>query len=96
MLTKERFFQTLKEYDKGMSFLDELDDLKINVYETPIFDSLGFVFDSFIITNFDEEGTNTFNWWFFENGREKYDTQGNEIPLNTKDELWEYLKEHRR
>ncbi len=96
MVTKEKFFQVLEEYEKGMNFIDKLNNLKIDTYETPIFNSLGVVFDSFISSNFDEEGTDIFNWWFFEDGREMCDAQGNEIPLGTKNELWEYLKKHRR
>ena len=76
--------------------MDELENLKISVYETPIFDSLATVFDAFVNTNFDENGTDIFNWWLFEDGRELKDEQGNEIPLGTKDELWEYLKGHRQ
>ena len=49
---------------------------------------------------FDEEGADTIDWWLYEkNFRSDYkmwDKDGNEIPTETTDDLWEIIKNNRK
>ena len=49
---------------------------------------------------FQEEGVDDINWWLYEKcGRPDYkmwDKDGNEIPTETLDDLWEIVKDYRK
>lgn len=58
------------------------------------------LFDEVLGLLFQEEGVDDINWWLYEKcGRPDYkmwDKDGNEIPTETLDDLWEIVKDYRK
>lgn len=98
-MTKEdlkRAFDLMLELDNTVDKLSEMD---IQVVDTPLFNTAGCLFDMLLESNFEEEGQDTINWWFFEKRYnpelKMYNAEGVEICTDF-DSLWDYVKAYKK
>lgn len=96
MVTKESFLKTLAIQRKGSNYVDTLYDHGVNIIETDLNEAFGEVFDQWVFSNFNEEGTDWVFWYVYERTRktgepDAWDEGGNVIPMETDEDLWNFL-----
>jgi len=97
-MNKELFKRILNEFIKLEDFTDSLNELGLNIIETPLYNTSGYLFDKLIESYFTEEGVNWVTWYMFEKRPcpeqiHATDEDGNEI-CNNIDELWDIVKDY--
>lgn len=100
MITKEQFIKLITDNRKHNDRLDEVEDvLGLAIYDCDWVEYGNILFDEVLGLLFQEEGVDDINWWLYEKcGRPDYkmwDKDGNEIPTETLDDLWEIVKDYR-
>lgn len=101
MITKEQFIKLITDHRKHNDRLDEIEDvLGLAIYDCDWVEYGNILFDEVLGLLFQEEGVDDINWWLYEKcGRPDYkmwDKDGNEIPTETLDDLWEIVKDYRK
>lgn len=101
MITKEQFIKLITDNRKHNDRLDEVEDvLGLAIYDCDWVEYGNILFDEVLGLLFQEEGVDDINWWLYEKcGRQDYkmwDKDGNEIPTETLDDLWEIVKDYRK
>ena len=101
MITKEQFIKLITDHRKHNDRLDEVEDvLGLTIYDCDWVEYGNILFDEVLGLLFQEEGVDDINWWLYEKcGRPDYkmwDKDGNEIPTETLDDLWEIVKDYRK
>ena len=101
MITKEQFVKLITDNRKHNDRLDEVEDvLGLAIYDCDWVEYGNILFDEVLGLLFQEEGVDDINWWMYEKcGRPDYkmwDKDGNEIPTETLDDLWEIVKDYRK
>ena len=101
MITKEQFVKLITDNRKHNDRLDEVEDvLGLAIYDCDWVEYGNILFDEVLGLLFQEEGVDDINWWLYEKcGRPDYkmwDKDGNEIPTETLDDLWEIFKDYRK
>lgn len=101
MVTKEQFIKLITDNRKHNDRLDEVEDvLGLAIYDCDWVEYGNILFDEVLGLLFQEEGVDDINWWLYEKcGRPDYkmwDKDGNEIPTETLDDLWEIVKDYRK
>lgn len=101
MITKEQFIKLITDNRKHNDRLDEVKDvLGLAIYDCDWVEYGNILFDEVLGLLFQEEGVDNINWWPYEKcGRPDYkmrDKDGNEIPTETLDDLWEIVKDYRK
>lgn len=101
MITKEQFIRLITDNRKHNDRLDEVEDvLGLAIYDCDWVEYGNILFDEVLGLLFQEEGVDDINWWLYEKcGRPDYkmwDKDGNEIPTETLDDLWEIVKDYRK
>ena len=101
MITKEQFIKLITDNRKHNDRLDEIEDvLGLAIYDCDWVEYGNILFDEVLGLLFQEEGVDDINWWLYEKcGRPDYkmwDKDGNEIPTETLDDLWEIVKDYRK
>ncbi len=101
MITKEQFVKLITDNRKHNDRLDEVEDvLGLAIYDCDWVEYGNILFDEVLGLLFQEEGVDDMNWWLYEKcGRPDYkmwDKDGNEIPTETLDDLWEIVKDYRK
>ena len=101
MITKEQFIKLITDHRKHNDRLDEVEDvLGLAIYDCDWVEYGNILFDEVLGLLFQEEGVDDINWWLYEKcGRPDYqmwDKDGNEIPTETLDDLWEIVKDYRK
>ena len=101
MITKEQFIKLITDHRKHNDRLDEVEDvLGLAIYDCDWVEYGNILFDEVLGLLFQEEGVDDINWWLYEKcGRPDYkmwDKDGNEIPTETLDDLWEIVKDFRK
>lgn len=101
MITKEQFIKLITDHRKHNDRLDEVEGvLGFAVYDCDWVEYGNILFDEVLGLLFQEEGVDDINWWLYEKcGRPDYkmwDKDGNEIPTETLDDLWEIVKDYRK
>ena len=96
-MTKEDLLKAFELMDELNDTLDVLSNIGIEITETPLFNNAGCLFDLLIDSNFDEEGQDAINWWYFEKKAcpdlRMTDSEGREL-CQTFDDLWDYVSKH--
>lgn len=101
MITKEQFIKLITDHRKHNDRLDEVEEaLGLAIYDCDWVEYGNILFDEVLGLLFQEEGVDDINWWLYEKcGRPDYkmwDKDGNEIPTETLDDLWEIVKDYRK
>lgn len=101
MITKEQFVKLITDNRKHNDRLDEVEDvLGLAIYDCDWVEYGNILFDEVLGLLFQEEGVDDINWQLYEKcGRPDYkmwDKDGNEIPTETLDDLWEIVKDYRK
>lgn len=101
MITKEQFIKLITDNRKHNDRLDEVEDvLGLAIYDCDWVEYGNILFDEVLGLLFQEEGVDDINWWLYEKcGRPDYkmwNKDGNEIPTETLDDLWEIVKDYRK
>lgn len=100
MIDEILFKKIIKEHKLQNERLQVLESYGFNIWDTPVL-NFGFImFDRLIETNFDEEGRDWINWWLYErdllgNKPQAWDENGNVIPTETVDDLWNLVEKHK-
>lgn len=99
MITKELFEQIIELQQEADTFIDKLEDMGLNLYDTPIFNTYGYYLDMLLTAYFTMEGHDWVNWYLFEKAgnseMKAYNEDESEIKLETLDDLWELIKNYR-
>ena len=93
-MTKEEFARIIELVLKQDKLLDTYSDF---IRYDSDFASFGFLmFDKLIEAIFDTEGEDWISWWLWERSRndKAFDKDGNVIPTETVDDLWELVKNY--
>ena len=97
-MDKELFITILDKFIAFEAFVDTLQSVRIDILETPGFDTTAFMFDRLIEAYFTEEGQDWVNWYMFEKRAapdeiKATDEDGNDICKDV-DDLWEIVKDY--
>lgn len=95
-MTKEGFIKLIENAQNYSKELDRWSDFGIDLFELPI-SELGWNFLNVVLPElFSNEGVDWVNWWLFEKpglgGGQAYDENGDVIPTDTVDDLWDIVK----
>lgn len=94
MIDKETFINAITLHEGANTYLDELSNLYINLYETPIVFALDGYLKEFTDSNFEEAGIGLIYWYLFE--RDDKSIFPNEYPIHNPDELWAEVLKYRK
>lgn len=101
MITKEQFIELISEHQSWNKRIDEVGEaLNCFIYEADWVEYTSILFDRTIKLLFNEEAVDDISWWMFEKaGRPEmkmWDAEGNEIPTETIEDLWELVKDNQK
>lgn len=103
MMTFEKFKEYINTICSFNEYLDSIDTFGISLYETPIpelFYKMQSEYEQLVFT---DEALDWINWWLYEKNSkwdyqikkfEAYDKDGNVIPSDTIEDLWNIIKEY--
>lgn len=99
MITKNEFIDLINDYQNWSDQVDKASQaLGIStLFESNLIDYTSKLFDKTINILFNENGTDDIYWWIYEKpvnpDLKMFDKEGNEIPSETIDDLWEIVKD---
>lgn len=99
MITKDEFITLINDYQKWSEQVDKASEVLgiSTLFESNLIDYTSRLFDKTINILFDENGTDDIYWWLYEKSGnpdlKMWDKEGNEIPSETIDDLWEIVKD---
>lgn len=101
MITKEQFIKLITNHHKHNDRLDAVEDvLGLAIYDCDWVEYGNILFDEVLELLFQEEAVDDISWWLYEKcGRpayKMYDGNGNEIPTETIEDLWNIVKDNRK
>jgi hypothetical protein len=101
-MTKEGFVKLIENAQNYSKELDRWSDFGIDLFELPI-SELGWGFLNTVLPELlSDEGVDWINWWLFEkpglggDPNQAYDENGNVIPTDTIDDLWNIVKDYQK
>lgn len=99
-ITREEFLELLKMHSDQSERLNKLSDAGLPVWDMDIIEYGNIMFDKVIKAFFTQEGKDWIFWWLYEkNGNPEmkaWDENHNEIPMETREDLWRYIKQYRK
>lgn len=99
MITKDEFITLIDDYQKWFEQVDKASEVLgiSTLFESNLIDYTSRLFDKTINILFDENGTDDIYWWLYEKSGspdlKMWNKEGNEIPSETIDDLWEIVKD---
>lgn len=101
MISKEEFIELIREHKKWEEKIYQISDiLKIDMWDSDWIIYCSILFEKTINLLFTEEGVNDIFWWVYEkDGRfdmKMWKEDGEEIPTETIEDLWEIVKDNRK
>lgn len=102
MISKEEFIKLISEQKKWDNRLDEVGKiLDCNPLDMDWVEYGALLFERVINILFDMEGVDNINWWLYEkpilsSSARIWDADGNEIPMETVEDLWNVVKNYRK
>lgn len=100
LTTKEDFIEITLSYLTCLKDINKLYYLNVHFEGTSIYKFNHLMYAKYIISNFTDEGVDWINWWVFEKSDDQtlkaYDKDYKEIPMETIDDLWNYVKQYRK
>ncbi len=98
--TKEEFFELLKMRASQSERLDRLSDAGLPVWDMDIVEYGNLMFDKVIRAHFTREGEDWIFWWLYEKDgnpeMKAWDEDHDEIPMETMEDLWRFVKQYRK
>lgn len=95
MITKEIFVKLINTIDLFEKEVDKWNNLGLNIFETELCNSVWELIGITLKSHFTEQGYDWIYYYIYEDYHKVFDDNENEIPLNTVDDLWEFVKEYR-
>lgn len=100
MCDKNEFISLIKDFQEYYSKIDKLSkELNLNLYESSLTDYTFKLFDHTVSSNFSEEGVDIINWFLYEKSADNslgFFVEGEEVPSDTAENLWEIVKDYRK
>lgn len=102
MISKALFIEMIEHAEAFEAEVDRWNDFGIQVFELPIGDIPWGMFNCWLESHFDVEGKDWVNWYLWE--RKSFSTNevlpcyhedGTQFFVNTAEDLWELVKDHR-
>lgn len=97
-LTKDEFIKLLEERNDQKNRVDILSSIGIEIFDSPLIEYGNMMFERLIEAYFTEEGSDWICWWLYEkNGHpdmKAWDENHNEIPMETMEDLWNYVEQY--
>ena len=97
-LTKSEFIKLLEEHDDQENRIDTLSSVGINIFDSPLIEYGNRMFERLIEAYFTEEGIDWIFWWLYEKDgnpdMKAWDENNNEIPMETMEDLWNYVEQY--
>jgi hypothetical protein len=96
MVTKEEFFNVLKLRERYLKEIGKLEEiLNVDIWEAPVFESFNIMFDSVMQSWFTEEGADHVFYFLYESNHKIW-VNDEEIPFDTLEDLWDFVKDYRK
>lgn len=99
-ITKEKFLALLAMHDAQSERLDKLSEAGFPVWETDVIEYGNLMFNEVIEAYFTEEGKDWIFWWLYEKygnpDIKVWDENHNEIPMETLEDLWNFIEQYRK
>ncbi len=99
-IIKEEFLELLKMHSSQLEKLDKLSNAGFPIWGFDIVEYGNLMFDKVIKAYFTEEGENWIFWWLFEKDGDPemkaWDEDHDEIPMETMEDLWRFVKQYRK
>ena len=99
-INKDGFFKLLDKQKAQSERLDKLKDAGLHIWESDLIEYGSIMFEEVIKAYFIEEGVDWIFWWLYEKAGDPemkgWDEDHNEIPMETKEDLWRYVKQYRK
>lgn len=99
-MTHEEFNRAFEEIRKADDFISKLNDLRINIFESPMGDALYYFQRKYFEQEYGKEGYDWISWYLYEKMNHEnpdefkaWDENGNEI-IRNEEELYTYLEEN--
>lgn len=101
MISKKEFISIISEHRAWENKMDKVQEvLGIVPFDIDFIEYSAILFEKLLDFIFEPEGTDTICWWLWEkNNRSEYkmyDKDDREIPMETIDNLWDYVKEYQK
>lgn len=97
-IEKEEFIKLLVEHDDQEDRIDTLSSLGLDVFDSPLIEYGNMMFERLIKAYFTEEGVEWIFWWLYEKDGDPemraWDENHNEIPMETMEDLWNYVEQY--
>lgn len=94
-MSKEKFVETLLNYQKFLKVSDQLMKLGVDLAEGPITMTVDTLLDSWIDAITGEAGSDLIYWWLFEDvTKEIYEDDKVVAVLDTVEDLYDYMKKN--
>lgn len=99
MITKNEFIALINDYQEWLNQVDKVSEaLGVSLlFESNLVEYPAKLFDKTLNIIFNENGVSDIDWWLYEKSGcpdlKMWDEEGNEIPTNTIEDLWELVKD---
>lgn len=101
MITKEQFTKLISNHIKHLEKIDEIERvIQGNIMNWNVIEYGNILFDTVLSLLFKDEAVDDIFWWLFERrgdpNLKMWTENGNEIPTETIDDLWEIVKDFQK
>lgn len=98
IITKDEFIKLLEEHDDQENRVDTLASIGLDIFDSPLLEYGNMMFERLIKAYFTEEGADWVFWWLYEKhgdpDMKAWDENHNEIPMETMEDLWNYVEQY--
>ena len=99
-ISKEEFFKLLNEQKAQSGRIDKLNDAGLSIWDSDLIEYGNLMFERVIKVYFTKEGVDWIFWWLYEKAGDPemkaWDEDHDEIPMETMEDLWRYVKQYRK
>lgn len=99
-ISKEEFFKILDEQKAQSERIYKLNDAGLPIWDSDLVEYGSIMFERVIKAYFTNEGTDWVFWWLYEKAGDPemkaWDEDHDEIPMETREDLWKYIKQYRK
>jgi hypothetical protein len=96
MIGKKEFIELMQEYNKQYRVCNTAEKVGLYIWAWDIIDWGFKMFDIVISSYFTEEGVDWIDWYRFDKNHTTYDENGNQITVNSLDELYDLIEKYRK